>query len=125
MSLCVGEGGSGGAMAFSHTDALWMLDDAFYSVIAPEAAATILWRDADRADEVAGQLALTAHQLLDLGIVDAVIRATAGRTAITKMIEQQVRRPQFGSRSSRLDLVSATAIAERVATVLPRTAHDE
>lgn len=72
-SLVVGEGGSGGALAFACTDRLLMLEGSIFSVIGPEGAAAILHRDAGRAGEVARHLALTGPDLTDLGIVDAVV----------------------------------------------------
>jgi acetyl-CoA carboxylase carboxyl transferase subunit alpha len=71
---CVtGEGGSGGALALAATDRLFAFEHSFFSVIGPELAATILWRDAARATEAARVLRLTARDLLDLGIADEVI----------------------------------------------------
>ena len=73
IGIVTGEGGSGGALAIGATDRLLIQDDAFFSVISPEGAATILHRDAGRADEVVGHLKLRAHDLLELGIVDGVL----------------------------------------------------
>jgi acetyl-CoA carboxylase carboxyl transferase subunit beta len=73
LSIVTGEGGSGGALAFATADSVAIYDDAFFSVIAPESAAEILWRDGGRADEAAGLLKITAHDLAALGIADAVL----------------------------------------------------
>jgi acetyl-CoA carboxylase carboxyl transferase subunit beta len=73
VAVCVGEGGSGGALAFGHTDRLLMLEHSIFSVIGPEGAAAILERDVERAPEVAERLHLTSSDLRALGIVDAVI----------------------------------------------------
>jgi acetyl-CoA carboxylase carboxyl transferase subunit beta len=73
VSVVTGEGGSGGALAFASGDTLLIYEDAFFSVIAPESAAEILWRDAGRGDEAAEMLKLTAHDLAELGIADAVL----------------------------------------------------
>lgn len=71
---CVtGEGGSGGALAFATGDVLLIYEKAIFSVIGPEAAAAILWRDSDRAPEAARALKLTANELKRLGIADAVL----------------------------------------------------
>ncbi|MQB01130.1 MAG: acetyl-CoA carboxylase [Actinobacteria bacterium] len=75
VSVVTGEGGSGAALAFATADALLIYEDAFFSVIGPESAAEILWRDAKRADEAASLLKLTAHDLADLGIADGVLAA--------------------------------------------------
>lgn len=73
INVVVGEGGSGGALALSVGDRLLMMENAIFSVIGPEAASTILYRDADHAKEVAAQLRLTAHDLFGLRIVDRVV----------------------------------------------------
>lgn len=73
VSLVVGEGGSGGALAFAAADRLLLTEGAIFSVIGPEGAAAILHRDAARAPEVAEQLKLTGPDLVDLGIVDGVV----------------------------------------------------
>jgi acyl-CoA carboxylase subunit beta len=73
IGVVTGEGGSGGALAIGATDRLLIQDDAFFSVISPEGAATILHRDPSRADDVVGHLRLRAHDLLELGVVDDVL----------------------------------------------------
>ncbi|MFP5317292.1 MAG: carboxyl transferase domain-containing protein [Acidimicrobiia bacterium] len=73
VSVCVGEGGSGGALALAFADRLLMQEHSIFSVIAPEGAAAILERDASKAAEIADQLCLTATELHDLGIVDEVL----------------------------------------------------
>ncbi|MGQ0569154.1 MAG: carboxyltransferase subunit alpha [Armatimonadota bacterium] len=78
VSLVIGEGGSGGALALGVADRVLMQERAFYSVISPEAAAAILYRDASRAPEVAAALKLTAVDLLRLGVIDGIIPEPAG-----------------------------------------------
>jgi acetyl-CoA carboxylase carboxyl transferase subunit beta len=73
VGVVTGEGGSGGALAIGATDRLLIQDDAFFSVISPEGAATILHRDPARADEVVGHLRVRAHDLLELDIADGVL----------------------------------------------------
>jgi acetyl-CoA carboxylase carboxyl transferase subunit beta len=73
VGVCVGEGGSGGALALAYVDRLLILEHAIFSVIAPEGAAAILERDASKAPELAARLRLTSRELLELGIVDAVV----------------------------------------------------
>ena len=70
LSVLIGEGGSGGALALAVADRVWMLENAVYSVISPEGCASILWKDAGKADEAAQRLKLTAWDALDLGIID-------------------------------------------------------
>ncbi|QKG83954.1 acetyl-CoA carboxylase carboxyltransferase subunit alpha [Kroppenstedtia pulmonis] len=78
--ICVvtGEGGSGGALAISIGNKLLMLEHAYYSVISPEGAAAILWRDAGKAQEAANALKITAQDLHQLGVIDEVIPEPKG-----------------------------------------------
>ena len=73
ISINIGEGGSGGALALAIADEVWMLDDAYYSVISPEGAASILWKDAGRAKEAAESLRLTAADLHEFGVIEKII----------------------------------------------------
>src|SRR5579864_2421081 len=73
INVVVGEGGSGGALALSTGDRLLMLENAIFSVIGPEAASTILYRDAAHARELAGHLKLTARDLVGLKLVDRIV----------------------------------------------------
>jgi acetyl-CoA carboxylase carboxyl transferase beta subunit/acetyl-CoA carboxylase carboxyl transferase alpha subunit len=73
VNVVVGEGGSGGALALSVGDRLLMMENAIFSVIGPEAASSILYHDAAHARELAGQLKLTARDLLGLRLVDRVV----------------------------------------------------
>ena len=74
----IGEGGSGGALAIGVGDRTIMLEYSTYSVISPEGCASILWRDAARAKDAAEQLGMTAKRLLDLGLVDKIVREPTG-----------------------------------------------
>jgi len=74
----IGEGGSGGALALGVANRVLVLEFGCYSVISPEGCAAILWKDGSRADEAAAQLKITAPDLLQLGIVDAVVEEPAG-----------------------------------------------
>ena len=78
VSVVIGEGGSGGALAIGLADRILMLENAVYSVISPEGAATILWKEKDRAKDAAMALCLTAEHLLDLALIDAVISEPLG-----------------------------------------------
>ena len=73
LSVLIGEGGSGGALALAVADRVWMLENAVYSVISPEGCASILWKDAARAEEAASCLKLTARDALAMGITEEVI----------------------------------------------------
>ncbi len=78
VSVIVGEGGSGGAIALAAADRVLMLEHSIYSVISPEGCAAILWRAADKAPEAAEALKFTAQDLLGLGLIDEVIAEPLG-----------------------------------------------
>ncbi|MDA0188608.1 acetyl-CoA carboxylase carboxyltransferase subunit alpha [Roseicyclus sp.] len=78
ISIIIGEGGSGGAVAFATADRLAMLEHAIYSVISPEGCASILWKDAEKMREAAEALRLTAQDLQKLGVCDQVIKEPLG-----------------------------------------------
>ncbi|NQU61624.1 MAG: acetyl-CoA carboxylase carboxyltransferase subunit alpha [Rhodospirillales bacterium] len=78
VSVIIGEGGSGGAMALAAANTVLMQEHAIYSVISPEGCASILWRDGDKAEDAAEALKLTADNLLELGIIDKVIPEPLG-----------------------------------------------
>ena len=73
LSILIGEGGSGGALALAVADEVWMLENAVYSVISPEGCASILWKDAARAADAANSLKLTAQDALELGVIERII----------------------------------------------------
>lgn len=73
LSVVIGEGGSGGALALAVADEVWMLENAIYSVLSPEGFASILWKDSKRASEAAEVMKLTAADLKKLGVIEAVI----------------------------------------------------
>ena len=81
LSIVIGEGGSGGALAMAVSDEVWMLENAVYSVISPEGCASILWKDAARAPEAAECLRITAPDLLRLGVIERIIREEEGMFA--------------------------------------------
>jgi acetyl-CoA carboxylase carboxyl transferase subunit alpha len=78
LSVIIGEGGSGGAVAFATADRLAMLEHSVYSVISPEGCASILWKDAEKMREAAEALRLTAQDLHKLGVCDLVISEPLG-----------------------------------------------
>jgi acetyl-CoA carboxylase carboxyl transferase subunit alpha len=78
VSVVIGEGGSGGAVALATANRVLMLEHSVYSVISPEGCASILWKDAEKMREAAEALRLTAQDLLKLGVVDAIIPEPAG-----------------------------------------------
>jgi acetyl-CoA carboxylase carboxyl transferase subunit alpha len=106
LSIVIGEGGSGGALALGVTDRILMFEYSIYSVISPEGCASILWRDPAKISEAAAQLKLTAPDLLSLGVCDEIIPEAAGgahrnpastasklRAAIKKHLKELVELP--------------------------------
>ncbi|MEZ5828913.1 MAG: acetyl-CoA carboxylase carboxyltransferase subunit alpha [Hyphomicrobiales bacterium] len=78
VSVIIGEGGSGGAVAIATANRIYMLEHAIYTVASPEAAASILWRDAARAQDAATNMKITAQDLLRLGVIDGIIEEPVG-----------------------------------------------
>jgi acetyl-CoA carboxylase carboxyl transferase subunit alpha len=78
IAVVVGEGGSGGAIAIATANRVLMLEHAIYSVISPEGAASILWRDTSKAEDAATNMKITAEDLMRLGIIDEIITEPAG-----------------------------------------------
>ena len=78
VSVIIGEGGSGGAMALAAANTILMQEHAIYSVISPEGCASILWRDSEKNEDAANALKLTADDLLKLGVIDKIISEPIG-----------------------------------------------
>ena len=78
VSVIIGEGGSGGAMALAAANTILMQEHAIYSVISPEGCASILWRDSEKNEDAANALKLTADDLLELGVIDKIISEPIG-----------------------------------------------
>jgi acetyl-CoA carboxylase carboxyl transferase subunit beta len=108
VAVCVGEGGSGGALATAHADRLLMQRHAVFSVIGPEGAAAILHRDAGRAPELAEQLKLTAPALRELGVVDEVVGEVLDADTLLRAFESA----QVGDRRRRVDAVTERWLSE-------------
>ena len=91
ISILIGEGGSGGALALAVADRVWMLQNAVYSVISPEGCASILWKDASKADAAAASLKLTAADALEFGIIEKIIsESDIGGSEFFKNIKEQL-----------------------------------
>ncbi|SHM98783.1 acetyl-CoA carboxylase carboxyltransferase subunit alpha [Roseibium suaedae] len=78
ISVIIGEGGSGGAIAVATANKVLMLEHAIYSVISPEGAASILWRDSTKAQDAATNMKITAQDLLQLGVIDGIVSEPVG-----------------------------------------------
>lgn len=91
ISIVIGEGGSGGALALSVSNQVWMLENAIYSVISPEGCASILWKDAGKAADAAENLRLTAQDSLENGLIEKVIPEEGiGEEAFYQMIREML-----------------------------------
>ena len=73
LSIVIGEGGSGGALALAVANEVWMMENATYTILSPEGFASILWKDGSKADEAARQMKVTASELKEMGIIEKVI----------------------------------------------------
>jgi acetyl-CoA carboxylase carboxyl transferase subunit alpha len=78
VAVIIGEGGSGGAIAIATANRVLMLEHAIYSVISPEGAASILWRDTTKAEDAASNMKITAQDLIRFGIIDAIVPEPTG-----------------------------------------------
>jgi len=74
ISIVIGEGGSGGALGIAVANEVWMLENAYYSVVSPEGCASILWKDSARAEEAADSLRLTAEDLYEFGVIERIFQ---------------------------------------------------
>lgn len=99
VSVVVGEGGSGGALALAVADRVAMLENAVYSILSPEGFASILWKDASKAEQAAEVMKITAPELKDLGIIEEIIPEPEGgaqnhpeqaATAIEEYLDRQL-----------------------------------
>lgn len=82
IAIVIGEGSSGGALAIGVGDRILMLENAVYSILSPEGYASILWKDSSRAEEAAEKMKLTANDLLELGVIDEVIKEPKGNAKL-------------------------------------------
>jgi len=78
ISIVIGEGGSGGALAMAVADEVWMLEHTVYSILSPEGFASILYKDASLAKEAAADMKITAQDLINFGIIDRIIKEPLG-----------------------------------------------
>jgi acetyl-CoA carboxylase carboxyl transferase subunit alpha len=107
-----GEGGSGGALAIGLGDQILMLENAYYSVIAPESCSAILWRDKAHAEQAARALRLTARDLLEFGVIDQIVPEPAGGAHTDHVAAADLLAPYL---ADALESVRYLSDAERVA----------
>lgn len=96
LSVIIGEGGSGGALAMATADEVWMLENSIYSILSPEGFASILWKDSSKAKEAAAVMKLTAGDLYEMGIVEHVFTEPSHYTVqnlkeVTKAMDAKIR----------------------------------
>lgn len=92
LSIVIGEGGSGGALALAVADEVWMLENSIYSILSPEGFASILWKDSTKAKEVAKVMKLTADDLKKMGVIECVLEEPEQYTVQTmKPVADQLR----------------------------------
>jgi len=90
ITILMGEGGSGGALALAVSNKVWMMENAMYSVLSPEGFATILWKDPSRVPEAAEYMKFTAPDLLDFKVIDQIIPEHYGKMALDHDVQAQL-----------------------------------
>lgn len=122
ISILIGEGGSGGALALAVADRVWMLQNAVYSVISPEGCASILWKDSSKAKEAAQSLKLTANDAKSLGVIERILSENdigkkefydRIRSLLSKELEELSSDPDLvAGRYDRFRAIGADAVAK-------------
>lgn len=122
ISVLIGEGGSGGALALAVADRVWMLQNSVYSVISPEGCASILWKNAAKAETAASCLKLTAEDAKSLGVIEKILsEKEIGksefydriRALLAKEIEELTEEPELvGNRYDRFRSIGRTAVVK-------------
>lgn len=112
IAIIIGEGGSGGALALAVADQIWMLQYAVFSIASPEGFASILWKDASRAQEACEVMKLTAQDLLELGIIDRIIAEPKGDWGRNKAAVMEPIRRHLSEELTRLGKLSTGQLLE-------------
>ncbi len=92
ITIVIGEGSSGGALAISIGNKILMLENAIYSILSPEGYASILWKDSSRAKEAAEKMKLTAKDLYDFKIVDKIIKENEDFKKVAKSLKTEIKK---------------------------------
>ena len=90
LSIVIGEGGSGGALAMAVANEVWMMENAIYSILSPEGFASILWKDSKKAPEAAKVMKITAADLYERGLIEQVIPEEEPASAKTMPVLAQI-----------------------------------
>lgn len=108
LTVLIGEGGSGGALALAVADEVWMLENAIYSVISPEGCASILWKDASKSAEAAESLKLTANDAFGFGVIERVLpeNGLGSEDFYTELSGQLAERLDFYASLAKTDLTT-------------------
>lgn len=112
LSILIGEGGSGGALAMAMGNEVWILENATYSILSPEGFASILWKDSSRAEEAAEVMKVTANDLKDLGIVEKIIPEYGGADETTLIAISDTLKYNIKEFLKQFDHMSPEEIAE-------------
>jgi acetyl-CoA carboxylase carboxyl transferase subunit alpha len=112
VAVVTGEGGSGGALALAVADHLIMLSNAVFSVASPEACASILWKNVDRADEMASTLKITATDLLELGIIDEILYEPPGGIQVDFESTAQILKEHIASQLKHLKSLDSAVLVQ-------------
>lgn len=107
ISIIVGEGGSGGALALATGDTVWMMENSIYSVLSPEGYASIVWKDSKRVIEASEALKLTPEHLLEDGIIDKIVSEVVDQTSTQNLKQMLV------TEVNRLSQFSADELVQR------------
>lgn len=113
VSVIVGEGGSGGALALALSDAVAMQEHAVYSVLSPEGFASILWKDRTRAPEAAAAMRMNAYEIFEMGIVDTVLEEGEGSASENPVLAADAVRRYVESRLDELTALDADELVAR------------
>ncbi|OFI46847.1 acetyl-CoA carboxylase carboxyltransferase subunit alpha [Floricoccus penangensis] len=113
LSIIIGEGGSGGALALAQADQIWMLENSIYSILSPEGFASILWKDSSRAKEAADIMKMTPDELMELSIIDKIIPETKNGMRISEYVLIKNVREELINAISQLRSLSSTELLEQ------------
>ncbi|HZS55420.1 MAG TPA: acetyl-CoA carboxylase carboxyltransferase subunit alpha [Bryobacteraceae bacterium] len=113
IAVVVGEGGSGGALALGVGNRIYMLENAYYSVIAPESCAAIIWRDSGKAPLAAAALRMTANDLLEMKLIDGIVPEPAGGAHLESEATIQALRQTLKKALAELEPLSPQQIIEQ------------
>ncbi len=113
LSLVIGEGGSGGALAMAVANEVWMMENAIYSILSPEGFASILWKDSKKAAEAARVMKITAADLYEQGLIEEIISEAEPASPETMPVIAGIIRERMGSFLKKYETMAAEEIREQ------------